>query len=371
MDNNQKVFFELLKAGLWEKDVRLSPYKDIDYSVILKLAEEQSVVGIVAASLEHVVNVKVPQVWALQFAGQTIQLEQRNKAMNAFIAKLIKRLRNEDIYTLLVKGQGIAQCYERPLWRACGDVDLLLSKDNYQKTKVALLPLATNVNEDIHIQHLEMTIDNWPVELHGTLRGGLWKELDKVIDSCQHSVFYEGHVRSWLNSHTQIFMPRADEDVLLVFAHILQHFFKGGIGLRQICDWCRLLYTNKNLLNINLLGMRIKKAGIMSEWNAFATLAVEYLGMPMEIMPFYSGSSRWKHKATRVLNFIMETGNFGHNRDESYKKKYSVVIRLMISFWRRIKDTYKQFRIFPLDALKAWMTIVEMGVRFVIGKFKA
>ena len=124
MDNNQKVFFELLRAGLWEKDARLSQYKEIDYSVILKLAEEQSVVGLVAAGLEHVVDVKVPQQWALQFAGQTIQLEQRNKAMNAFIAKLIEKLRYNNVYTLLVKGQGIAQCYERPLWRASGDVDL-------------------------------------------------------------------------------------------------------------------------------------------------------------------------------------------------------------------------------------------------------
>lgn len=97
MDNNQRAFFDLLRAGLWEKEVRLSPYNNIDYSVILNLAEEQSVVGLVAAGLEHVVDVKVPQQLALQFAGQTIQLEQRNKAMNAFIAKLIGKLRNEDI----------------------------------------------------------------------------------------------------------------------------------------------------------------------------------------------------------------------------------------------------------------------------------
>lgn len=367
---NQKTFFELLRAGLWEKDVQLLPNKDIDFSAIMRLAEEQSVVGLVAAGLEHVVDLKVPQQWALQFAGQTIQLEHRNKAMNAFVAELIETLRKYDVYAILVKGQGIAQCYEKALWRTLGDVDLLMSGDNYQKAKEALLPLATNVDEDIHIKHLEMAIDNWPVELHGTLRGGLWKKLDKVIDSCQHSVFYEGHVRSWLNSHTQIFMPRADEDVVLVFAHILQHFFKGGIGLRQVCDWCRLLYTYRDSLNIDLLGMRLKKAGIMSEWNAFATLAVEYLGMPMETIPFYSGSSRWKHKATRVLNFIMETGNFGHNRDESYKKKYPAFIRIFISFGRRVKDTNKQLVIFPLDALKSWWAIVGLGLRFVIKKIK-
>ena len=67
---NQKTFFELLRAGLWEKDVQLLPNKDIDFSAIMRLAEEQSVVGLVAAGLEHVVDLKVPQQWALQFAGQ-------------------------------------------------------------------------------------------------------------------------------------------------------------------------------------------------------------------------------------------------------------------------------------------------------------
>ena len=32
LDNNSKVFFELLRAGLWEKEARLSQYKDIDFS---------------------------------------------------------------------------------------------------------------------------------------------------------------------------------------------------------------------------------------------------------------------------------------------------------------------------------------------------
>lgn len=48
---------------------------------------------------------------------------QRNKTMNALVAELIKKLRNKDVYTLLVKGQVVAQCYERPLWRCAGDID--------------------------------------------------------------------------------------------------------------------------------------------------------------------------------------------------------------------------------------------------------
>ena len=129
-NDNQLAFYELLKAGLWEQDARLSQYKDIDFSSIMRMAEEQSVLGLVTAGLEHVSDVTVSKDAILQFVGGTVQIEQRNKSMNEFVAQLIEKLRKVDVYALLVKGQGIAQCYARPLWRASGDVDLFLSKEN-------------------------------------------------------------------------------------------------------------------------------------------------------------------------------------------------------------------------------------------------
>lgn len=345
-----RVFIELVKAGLWEKEVRLLPFGEIDYAAILKLAEEQSVVGLVAAGLEHVTDVKAPQEWALQFAGQTIQLEQRNKAMNAFIAKLIEDLRKADVYTLLVKGQGVAQCYERPLWRACGDVDLLLSKENYEKAKAYLKTRASHIEEeDEGKMHLGLTIDGWLVELHGTLYTCFSKRINRLIDYVQASIFCGGEVRSWDNNGTSVYLPSPDNDVILVFTHIMEHFFIEGVGLRQICDWSRLLYTYRESLNYGLLEKRIRKVGIMTEWKAFASLAVDSLGMPAEAMPFYD--ERFKAKGEKVLRLVMEAGNFGHNKDLSYRTRYKGVAYKVVSLWRRIWDFARFVPIFPKDSV--------------------
>ena len=353
VDNNQKVFFEQLRAGLWEKDVRLSPYKNIDYSVILNLAEEQSVVGLVAAGLEHVVDVKVPQQLALQFAGQTIQLEQRNKAMNAFIAKLIGKLRNEDVYTLLVKGQGIAQCYERPLWRASGDVDLYLSNDNYEKAKKLLLPIATNIEKEERKRlHLGMTVDEWVVELHGTMYTKLSRRMNRVADDVHSDLFYNGNVRSWNDNGVPVFLPSANNDVIIIFNHNINHFFLEGVGLRQICDWCRLLYTYKESLNYGLLESRIKKMGLMTEWKAFYNLACRYLGMPDLGEGLLACDSRFDNKADRIMEHVLESGNFGHNRDVSYRAKYSSIVVNAVTLRRRIYDFARFMRVFPVDAPK-------------------
>ena len=70
-NKNQKVFFELVKAGLWGKEVRLSQYGEIDFNEIYRLAQEQSVVGLVASGLEKVTDLKVPQTMALTIAGRS------------------------------------------------------------------------------------------------------------------------------------------------------------------------------------------------------------------------------------------------------------------------------------------------------------
>lgn len=148
LNKNQQAFFELLRAGLWSDgnpDMRID--ETTDWQEVYKLASEQSVLGLVLAGLEHS-DVKPPQMLLLQWIGEVQIIEQRNKEMNVFIADLIEKLRKNDIYALLVKGQGIAQCYEKTLWRSSGDVDLLLSDSNYEKAKKVLIPLATNVENE-------------------------------------------------------------------------------------------------------------------------------------------------------------------------------------------------------------------------------
>ena len=156
-------------------------------------------------------------------------------------------------------------------------------------------------------------------------------------------------------------MPGADSDVVFVFCHILQHFFFGGIGLRQICDWCRLLWACQDSIDTGLLILRLRQMRLLSEWKVFAAFAVEYLGMPRDAMPFYSVRPQWSRKARRLMRFVMLTGNFGHNRDKSYFKKYPYLVRKLISFWAGVKYALKRVPIFPLDAVSRFFCFVSYG----------
>ena len=328
-ENTRKAFLELVKAGLWgngNPDIRIDG--TTDWQEVYRLATEQSVLGLVLDGLEHS-DVKPPQVLLLQWIGEVQMIEQRNKAMNQFVAELVEKMRAADIYAILVKGQGVAQCYKKPLWRPSGDVDLLLSEVNYKKAKVLLLPLSSsNKNEERYSQHLGMSIGQWYVEIHGSLRTGLSTRVDKEVDAAQNSVFIGGNVRSWHN--TQVFLPAPTEDVFLVFTHFIKHFYKEGMSLRQVCDWCRLLWTYRTEIKVEWLELHLRKTGLMKEWQVFAALAVEYLGMPKDAMPFINSNDNvgLNKKATKLMEFIL--GGYSGNK---------------------IKDTLRIAKIFPWKAL--------------------
>ena len=371
--NNHELFFKLIQAGLWSdnESTALRNYEvtdEVEWDNVYHLAEEQSVLGVVLAGIERLkranVDVNINPKLLLQWIGNVHLLEQRNKAMNVFIAELIETLRKQDVYAVLVKGQGIAQCYERPLWRASGDVDLLLSDGNYKKAKDVLLPIATSREQEyITFKHLGLLMnEGFLVELHGTLHSRLSKRVDNGIDVAQRSVFYGGNVRSWLNGNTLVFLPDPNDDVIFIFTHILHHYFIDGIGLRQICDWCRLLWTYKDSLNQELFESRIRGMGLMSEWKAFATLAVEYLGMPVEAMPLYefqdSKVSDFKKKAEQIMKFVLESGNLRHNRRTAKGK--------VASAWNKTKNFIRHTRVFPLDSMKFFWHFLLDGIRLTM-----
>lgn len=377
MNKNQEVFFELLRAGLWGKceNHNHALFKNVDWDEVYRLASEQSVVGLIAVGIDYLPqDSRPPQVLTLQFVGEALQIEQQNKDMNEFLVELIEKLRRAGVYVLLLKGQGIAQCYEKPLWRSCGDVDLFLSEENYKKAKNVLLPLAYTIEVEYnYTKHLGMTIKDCVVELHGTLRCKLSKRINKTLDEIRDDTFNQGNVRSWLNGRSQVFMLSPENDAVYVFTHFLNHFYREGLGLRQICDWCRLLYTYREKLDLRLLESRIRQMGIMTEWQAFGAFAVDYLGMPKEAMPFYVSEvqniqefRKFKGKAERIKDFILMSGNFGHNRDMSHFEKYPFFVRKCISMGRRIGDLINHARIFPLDSLKFFPFIMFNGIRSAI-----
>lgn len=362
----------MVRAGLWEEtndndNQNENHYDGLGWGEVNKLAEEQSVMGLMAAGIEKLTAYSIPFTEKLTLLGKCQLIEQRNVDMNGFVAGLVQSLHESGIKAVLLKGQGIAQCYTKPLWRSSGDVDLLLDEENYKKAKELLLPMASEAGKEFEYdQHQSLTISAYTVELHGSQRCGLSGRMDEVIDEVQRDVCENGKVRTWINGNVPINLPAPDEDMILVFTHFLKHFYKEGLGLRQICDWCRLLWTYRETIDCSLLESRLRKMRLVNEWKAFGAFAVERLGMPVEAMPLFNGNESQNDnlckKAKMIEDFVMMSGNFGHNRDHNALGQ-SYLTRKTRSMRRRINDSIHHAKIFPLDSLRFMPSIMIQGLK--------
>ena len=359
-EQNVKAFYALLRAGLWETDVRLSVQCEVNFNEVYRLADFQAVTGLIAAGLEKAQDVSVPKETILVFAGRILLLVTQNEAMNGFIANLVTKMHKAGINPILVKGQGIAHCYEKPYWRSCGDVDFLINVDDYEKAKDFLKPLAsTEEPEDSYLKHSAFMVDNWMVELHGNLRTGLSARVDRVIDRIHNNTFKQEETRVAKIGGVEVSLPSPDNDVIFIFTHFLKHFFKGGIGVRQICDWCRLLWTYRTAINCDLLEKRIREMRVVTEWRTFAAYAVTYLGMPKQFMPLYSDNIKWKRKAKSINKIILCSGTFG-DRDLSYKNRYPLLVGKTISFFKGTKYYLRLAGFFPKDAMVSCLNFITI-----------
>ena len=58
----------------------------------------------------------------------------------------------------------------------------------------------------------------------------------------------------------------------------------------------------------------LERLDLMDPWQVFGKVAVDYLGLPAEEMPFYRKED--DKRVEEVLDIVFREGNFGHERQE-------------------------------------------------------
>jgi len=312
----ERLFFQLLRAGLWGigNDAPTESFDGADWDSICLMAKEQTVAGIigdgVAAFKSKGLIKEMESETRNFFIRQSFNIEKKNEAIDLLLSQKTAELEAKGIRPVVMKGQGTARCYPAPSHRTCGDIDYLLSKVDYDKAVETLKPQADRLETEYStIKHFGMHFGKNEIELHGTLSCGFGKKFDSVLDKMQDRMFAENDFRIIDVNGTPVRLPSANFDAVYIFAHFMKHFYQEGLGLRQVCDWTMLLHSAKDSIDRDLLEQRIEGIGMMKEWKAFGSLAVDWLGLPAQEMPFFDPTFS-KH-VQGIWNLMLLSGNFG------------------------------------------------------------
>ena len=370
MTRTERQFFSLLRGGLWGTLPDASLFTgEVDWRAIYELANKQTVFGLIGDGLALQVGnpdipdaEKVPVPWRKKFLVQVVKAERRNEKLNEFIVRYNAIFSEAGIVPVVVKGQGVALCYANPSHRQSGDIDYLLTPEEYVKAREILIPVAsTSEKEDRERLHYNCTVDGITVELHGSISEHQLEGQDKALVA-----FLEENrskpLHYWELAGEKIPLMNHHFNVIYILQHFHHHMLTSGVGIRQLCDWARYIYTFRDELDMDALQADLEKLSLMRAWKIYAALAVDTVGMDPARMPFYDPAyGRYSRRLWRIID---KTGNFGKFDGSRPVAETRLLRRKVKSFTFMIKQTGRLFRVFPKESFRR----LVRGTLFGLGR---
>lgn len=311
MKRVQVALLSLLRGGLWERgidDLSCFSLSADEWEGVFRLSRQQTVTGIVFRGLQFLPDDMLPgESLLLRWTATVDSIEHRNREMNRAVAELYALFRQCRLEPVLQKGQGVAQYYESPLLRECGDIDLYFSDSH--ACEVAATCLRQN---GIRLKRkpdgsLFYYWKGMEVEHHRQLLD-LYNPFLKS-HACKLEV-QQGYAAMTLpdeGAGISVSIPSPLLYLLMLDLHILKHVLGRGIGLRQLCDMARACHRLCGDVSRDEMKAACLKLGL-GRWNpllhAFMT---DFLGMPESSLPYPERA----RDAYPLLEIVWRGGNFG------------------------------------------------------------
>ena len=369
------LFFNILKSALWGLDDRLdaSSLSRDDVMAALRIAKAQTVLGMVAnevmqtSSLSCLLN-EADKAGLKRFVMSNLTTGQM---LNNALINIVLELRKYGIEPVLLKGQGVAKYYPMPELRQCGDIDVYVGQDNFAKACEVIGEMSSPEDHqgDIpSLKHFHTRIGHAFIEIHRYTDVYWPKRYDRVYQKISDAGMHSDLVPLDF-AGVPVMSPSVDFNVFFIFNHFWHHFIADGVGLRQLCDWVRLMHANHGKINLDYLSDVLGKMRLMKEWQVFGYIAVNTLGLPADEMPFYD--PKYKKTAEKVLELIMLEGNFGMENRKDYKRPKGYVAGKWYSFKRRFGRNLRVLSIFPMESLRHITKVFICGIGVMFSdKFK-
>lgn len=357
-DSRTQAFFALLRAGLWGAEKELEGFQKLaatEWEAVYAMARQQTVRGLVYSGICLLPDELMPaESLLMRWAAAVEGIELRNRHMNKVLANLCRWFENNGLKPIVMKGQGVAQYYEQPFLRECGDIDLYFATPEehseacrFLKEKVKEIDfhadgsysyVVDGVSVEHHRQLVDLTDDS-ACACIGQLEKKYGFPMEEITaDRC-------GTVR----------VPSPTEDVILQNAHIMKHTLGWGVGLRQLCDIARLYDTQHDDINGEVVQEVCRRAGIM-EWTALLhSFLTEYMGMPKASLPFATKSM----SPEPLLHRILKGGNFGQHRTDMDKGTSGPIRRKMQTACSFAQNAVFACRYAPEEGVRTFWNLLK------------
>ena len=279
-DRTWNIFMELLRAGLWEQDLRLAAVPDTaGWEQVLQLGREQAVMGLLLRGIAHLPEEQqlpaglhpVALAWEVAFSKVNVRYSHVQNA-------LLEHLTAAGLHPVVQKGSEAAKYYINPSIRQAGDIDLFLPDGEFLRAR-------------------ELEPDAWLASdgAYVFVRDGVTVEL--------HRRYYDIHL-----SPARLPVPASPcGEILLLSSHIFKHAMGPGVGCKQFCDLTRALTALEGRYDKQELAAALRRAGLLRWHRLLCSLLVADYGLdPACCLPGFRAVD-----PSRLRAHVRACGHFG------------------------------------------------------------
>lgn len=366
----QSLFNELLQVSVVTRDVLSRVPSGVEWEQLLAEAQRQAIAGVMAYGIDRLPKEQQPpKKVRVQWAGQVLQIEQRNQAMTWACSDLCRRLEEDGFRCCVLKGQANHAYYPEGLGvrRNCGDIDIWVVPEDgsvrktieYVQDKLGMTGLCW--------LHASGDVSGLPVEVHfhpsffsRPKYNRRFQEHFADISACVERKSVDG---------VEIPAMKVEEDVVYQMNHIYRHLIDEGVGLRQVVDYYWLLrkFSGERITvsEKSALMQTVEYLGMKRFAGALMYVLQEVLGMPEEYLLC--------EPSVKDGQFLMEeillSGNFGHDdpRMGDISSKGGYLGSRVSQASRRFKRNLRFLTSYPGEVI--WEPIVRVE-HFVWKKLK-
>lgn len=336
----EEKLFSLLRLAFWGESMK-SPVSKEEFAEVLRLAEQQTVYGLVFDGLSRL-NGKYDKQQVLQGFAICQKIQNMNELVNKEMKGIVQIFDQRNIDYLIVKGQTIEVLYPQRNLRMAGDIDFLICQEYGVVKDVIEEGVSVELPERMVEREIVFVHNGVPFELHTNLRDWGEKKHNKVWDSLMEKEWKEKYYVEIDGVKVRTLSPTLN--AAYVFLHLFFHLIREGVSLRQLCDWMMVLHHYKDEIDRHALSEILSELDVLDAFRAFGTILIDYLGLPKDEMPIILGDNdrKWQKQ---LLKDIFDGGNFGkqhHQASNSWKFKIET---MQLAF----RNTFRYYRLCPSE----------------------
>lgn len=281
-DSVWHTFTALLRAGLWEQELRLPSVPDAaGWDRLLSLSRSQAVMGLI---LKGIAQLPAEQQPPEEIRPVLRTMEEAFARANARYARvqggLLQLLTDARLHPIIQKGSEAAKYYADPSVRQVGDIDLYLPPEEFKRART-IFPKARRASD-----------------------GALVLARDLVLVEV-HPRYYDIH-----RPAEKLPEPGSPcGEILLLSAHIFKHVIGHGVGCKQLCDLAIAITRLDGKYDKNELRAALKYAGLLRWHNLVCSLLVYDFGLDL----IYCLPDFEPVRTTSLRRIVQRSGRFGNH----------------------------------------------------------